>query len=278
MTKTILLILIACWLFFGVNHPLLPAAYRKWLLAKREKRKAKEAAKRERKGPVRYWIEFIGSLVLFLFFFRAMVVEAYRIPTGSMERTLLVGDFLLVNKMIYGVRTPDWIGIPFTRYGFDVPSFKFPAFDDPEPGDIVVFKYPGDPMVNYIKRIVAGPGQTLEVRDKHVYVDGEEFMPYPGQQFMMRGILPADYQDSMIWPRGKGWNKDQYGPLTIPEDCYFVMGDNRDNSADSRYWGFLPRENIVGRAWIIYFSFDQQAISKEFWKTIRFWRMLNPIE
>ncbi|MDP2359132.1 MAG: signal peptidase I [bacterium] len=319
-----LIIIALCWAL--VDNPLQPKAWRQWRKARRTAHRQKEQAKRTRKGPARYWLEFIGSMVLFLFFFRAMVVEAYRIPSGSMERTLLVGDFLLVNKFLYGMRTPDWVGIPFTRFGFDVPYLELPPLRDPRPGDIMVFRYPKDPLTNYIKRMVAGPGQTVQVRDKHALVDGVEFPPMPGQVFAMRQVLPPDFHDVYIWPLGSGWNKDQWGPALVPardmtieltpehwrlyreaieqegrrlsttpeggflvdgrpatsytfsQNHYFMMGDNRDRSADSRYWGFVPEENVVGKAWIIYFSFDAEKVKDEFWQVIRFGRLLRFIE
>jgi len=310
--------------YLFVDNPLQPPPWRAWRRKRKAVRREREQARKTRKGPARYWIEFVGSMVLFLFFFRAMVVEAYRIPTGSMENTLLVGDFLLVNKFVYGMKTPDWIGVPFTRFGFDIPYWQAPALADPTPGDIVVFRYPADPAVNYIKRLVAGPGSTVEVRDKRVYVDGVEFQPRPGQVFADRHVLPAGSPMRQIWPWGSGWNKDQYGPFTVPakgatieltpdnwmryrtaieyeghelprdrsrilidgqpatsytfaQDHCFMMGDNRDRSAASRFWGPLPRDYIVGKAWIIYFSFDREAIKGEFWKTVRFGRLLNLI-
>lgn len=312
-------------LYVFLDNPLQPPVWRRWRQARKARRQEREQDRKRRKGPVRYWIEFVGSMVLFLFFFRAMVVEAYRIPTGSMENTLLVGDFLLVNKFVYGMKTPDWIGVPFSRFGVDVPFWQAPALEDPTPGDVVVFKYPEDPAVNYIKRLVAGPGSTVEIDDKKVLVDGAEFVPRPGQVFADRRVLPDGVAGRGVWPRGTDWNKDQYGPLTVPakgltveltpetwrfyrdaigyeghqlasaagggfavdgqpatsytfeQDHYFMMGDNRDRSADSRYWGFLPREYVVGKAWIIYFSFDRDALRREFWKTIRFGRLLNLI-
>jgi signal peptidase I len=311
--------------YLFVDNPLQPPQWRAWRRRRKDLRRKREQERKHRKGPVRYWIEFVGSMVLFLFFFRAMVVEAYRIPTGSMEKTLLVGDFLLVNKFVYGMKTPDWIGVPFTRFGFDIPFWQAPPLSDPSSGDIVVFRYPDEPSINYIKRLIAGPGSTVEIRDKRVYIDGEELPPLPGQLFADRQILRAGIEGPQIWPRGSGWNKDQYGPLQVPargltielspttwrqyrgaigneghqlaslpggkfaidgqpatsytfeQDHYFMLGDNRDRSADSRYWGFLPRELVVGKAWIIYFSFDREAIKDEFWKTIRFWRLLNLI-
>jgi signal peptidase I len=319
-----LVIAALCWLL--VDNPLQPPAWRKWRRARRQAHREKEQQKRARKGPARYWVEFVGSMVVFLFFFRAMVVEAYRIPSGSMENTLLVGDFLLVNKFLYGMRTPDWIGVPFTRAGFDIPYAQLPAIRKPRQGDILVFRYPKDPLTNYIKRLIAGPGQTVQVVDKKPVVDGVEFPPPPEQQFAMPQLLPSGYHDVYIWPVGSGWNKDQWGPVKVPaqgmtitldpanwrlyrdaieeeghnlaaapdgsflvdgqpaasytfaQNHYFMMGDNRDRSADSRYWGFVPEKNIVGKAWIIYFSFDGDKLKEEFWQVIRFGRLLRYIE
>ncbi|MBT7618940.1 MAG: signal peptidase I, partial [Calditrichaeota bacterium] len=104
-------------------------------------------------NPVREWVELVVSIVVVVFFIRLAVVEAFRIPTSSMEDTMLVGDFLLVNKFVYGVRSPDWIGVPFTRMGFFVPFFRMPSIKEPEPGDVIVFRYPRDPNLSYIKRL-----------------------------------------------------------------------------------------------------------------------------
>lgn len=226
------------------------------------------------KSTVREWTEFFVTLIIMVFFIRVTTVEAFRIPTGSMENTLLVGDFLLVNKFVYGIRTPDWIGIPFTDIGFSIPSTRLPAPSKVEPGDIVVFKYPLDPTLNYIKRCIAGPGQTLEIRERQVYIDGVAMENPPGSQFTSPYPIRAGLGERGIFsPQGSAWNHDNYGPITIPAGHYFMMGDNRDNSADSRYWGFLPEEDIVGKALIIYFSWDKnQGISK-FYKSIRFDRI-----
>ena len=226
------------------------------------------------KSTVREWTEFFVTLIIMVFFIRVTTVEAFRIPTGSMENTLLVGDFLLVNKFVYGIRTPDWIGIPFTDIGFSIPATRLPAPSKVKPGDIVVFKYPLDPSLNYIKRCIAGPGQTLEIRDRQVYVDGVAMPNPPASQFTSPAPIRAGLGERGIFsPQGVAWNHDNYGPITIPEGHYFMMGDNRDNSADSRYWGFLPEEDIVGKALIIYFSWDKnQGISK-FYKSVRFSRI-----
>jgi signal peptidase I len=226
----------------------------------------------------REWLEFILTLVIMVFFIRVTTVEAFRIPTGSMEDTLLVGDFLLVNKFVYGIRTPDWIGIPFTQIGFSIPSFRLPSFKKAKSGDIVVFKYPLDPSLNYIKRCVAGPGQTVEIRNRQLLVDGMPFQNPSHSKFTNSQPLPAEVRERGIYaPQGAAWNHDNYGPITVPQGYYFMMGDNRDNSADSRYWGYLPEDNVVGQALIIYFSWNKFAPLHKFYDKIRWNRMANLI-
>lgn len=213
-----------------------------------------------------------------VFVIRLAVVEAFRIPTGSMEKTLLVGDFLLVNKFVYGIRTPDWLGIPFTRAGFFVPFARLPGFCDITPGDIVVFRFPLDPDLSYIKRCVATPGQTIEIRDKVVYVDGKVFPNPPKSQFTSPFTYPRDYVEEPIVPKNiEMRNRDNFGPLTVPAGHLFVMGDNRDNSADSRYWGFLPVDKVLGKALIIYFSWDPRKPLHQLNKKIRWERIGNLI-
>lgn len=226
----------------------------------RDHRRAKAArlkAKAAERGPVKHSIISIVSIIFWVFVIRTVAVEAYRIPSGSMEKTLLIGDFLLVNKFIYGIRTPDWIGIPFTDIGIDLPYGRTPGFEDPERGDIIVFKNPRDTKINYIKRCIAIPGDTLEILDKQVFINGVRFADPPESQFIMPMVMPQGYNDPRIFPNGQG-NKDNFGPLVIPEDSYFMMGDNRDNSEDSRFWGFLDRDLILGKAWIIYFSWNRR--------------------
>jgi len=173
-----------------------------------------------------YFEALIIALVLALFI-RAFVVQAFKIPSGSMLPTLQIGDHLLVNKFIYGIK------IPFTdKY---IVQLK-----DPKRGDIIVFEYPRDPSKDYIKRVIGTPGDTLEIRDKKVYINGEA-IDEPYAQYT--GGPPQDT------PR------DNLGPLTVPENSYFVMGDNRDGSHDSRFWGFVERSEIKGRAFMIYWSF-----------------------
>jgi signal peptidase I len=193
----------------------------------------------------RFW-EFIKQMAIALVLalcIKTSIVEAYKIPSGSMEDTLLVGDFLLANKFIYGSRLP----IPF----LDV---HLPDFRDPRPGDVIIFKYPLDPSVNYIKRCIAVGGQTVEIRNKEVFVDGQK-IPLPEHGKYEAG-------DPMAHPFGRQMgSRDNMPPLRVPQDSLFVMGDNRDRSSDSRFWGFVPRENVLGKAMIVHWSWqdDPQA-------------------
>ncbi len=198
--------------------------------------KQKETLKKGKKSAVSVIREYLESLVIALIFaliVKCSVVEAYKIPSGSMEDTLLVGDFLLANKFIYGSKIP-------------LLPVHLPAIREPKAGDIVIFKYPRDPDVNYIKRCVATEGQTVEVRDKVLYVDGKRFPDPP----------LVKYTDKDLNSPGRDI-RDNFGPYTVPPGHLFMMGDNRDNSADSRYWGPLPRELVLGKAMIIHWSWSQ---------------------
>ncbi len=203
------------------------------------------------------FVALIAALII-----RQFIVQAYTIPTSSMEKTLLVGDFLLVNKFVYGMQTPDWLGIPYTRIGVQIPweyVYRFPGVKDPEPYDVFIFRYPEDPYVDYIKRCVAVPGQTVEIINKKLYVDSLAFPKPPNMQYLYpKQIIPRNYKGEPH-PRFKNLgSRDNYGPLTLPEKSYWAMGDNRDNSLDSRYWGFVPYSHIVGQALIIYFSVESE--------------------
>ncbi|MDK9701182.1 MAG: signal peptidase I [bacterium] len=233
-------------------------------------------AKRGEKSRARQYFETIASIVLMVFVIRTGVAEAFRIPSQSMEHTLLIGDFLLVNKFIYGMKSPDWIGVPFTQFGVSLPYYHMPKLRDPEQGDVLVFKYPLDPALNYIKRCIAVGGQTIELRDKRVFVDGKEY-PLPKEGFLSdRPMRPKGLLENGIIPIGAG-NADNYGPVKVPEGTLFMMGDNRDNSGDSRYWGFLPVENVVGKATVIYLSVDTETPFYRFWEFIRWQRFLRLI-
>ena len=299
----------------------------------------------------------IVFIVLTVLLVKVTVLEAYIVPTGSMENTIMTGDFLIGSRFVFGMRTPDWIGIPYTDIGFFIPYIKFPEFKIPTTGDVLIFKYPRDKYVKYVKRCVAGPGDTLIVREKKLYVNGVEvpmwengkyltapmqknyrqsdiflssetninkdnigpiYVPKSGDVFQIheetnwRFLLPiilmeehtatlenneVGYEFTLQDPnelfRRKG-NKDVYenyfpkGPLLTPwsksikdedfqflvidgipanewteykvsQNYYWAMGDNRDNSLDSRYWGYIPENNILGEALFTYFSLDLES-------------------
>lgn len=180
------------------------------------------------------WREYAESLLiaaLIAFFVRSFVVQAFKIPSSSMEPTLLVGDHLLVNRLSYSVK------VPFT----DVVIFRIGA---PDRGDVIVFRYPADRTKDFIKRVIAKEGDTVEIKDKVVFVNGNR-VDYPQAQYLEPAIIPGFFSQ-----------RDNTGPLTVPRDSYFVMGDNRDRSLDSRFWGFVTYDDLVGRALIIYFSWN----------------------
>lgn len=320
-----------------------------WYKKQQEKKRRKREA--SNKSKVREYVEAILVALVAAMILRILVVQAFRIPTGSMKDTLLVGDFLLVNKFIYGVRTPDYIPL----VNIKVPYFRLPAFKDPKRGDIIVFKYPLDPKLDYIKRCIAVAGQTIEVRNGYLFVDGKpegksEFVKRVydsaegayvlhyritndrGKSYEIRhheitnyvspnfGPLKApngyevQMQEGMVLVNGKPGAKarltekmyqegkgqyllrylinsedgesfeishyqdvqrrpENFGPVRVPSGHLFAMGDNRDNSADSRSWGFLPRENIVGQALIIYWSWDNQVPLYKMLKKVRWARI-----
>jgi signal peptidase I len=190
-------------------------------------------AKKHKKSVIREYTEIIVLAVGLALFVRTFFVQAFRIPSESMEDTLLVGDFLFANKLIYGPKLP-------------LVDVRLPAIRDPKPGDIIIFKYPGDEKIDYIKRCVAVEGQTVELVDNHLYVDGilqeEPFTKY------VFGSRPDRH----------------FGPFTVPEGHIFMMGDNRDNSADSRAWGPLDKRLIMGKAMFIYFSWNPHSHSIRF--------------
>ena len=175
--------------------------------------------------------EFVRAVVtafVFAFVIRAAVVQAYKIPSGSMIPTLLVGDYLLANKFIYGEK------IPFVNK-------KLFVLQEPEKGDIVIFPCPKEPSKDFIKRVVAVEGDTVEERNKRLFINGTPV----GEPFVQ-------HTDHFLLPE-----RDSFGPYVVPSGKVFVMGDNRDNSFDSRYWGYVDINDIKGKAFIIYWSWDK---------------------
>ncbi|HVC18857.1 MAG TPA: signal peptidase I [Vicinamibacterales bacterium] len=189
------------------------------------------------KSTAREYFESIVIAVILALFIRTFIVQAFKIPTGSMENTLLVGDHLLVNKFIFGPTDS-----PIER--------ALLPMREPRRGDIIVFKYPVNPTRDFIKRVIGLPGDTVQLRDKRVFINGHE-LNEPYVHFLQPPIgLPGLSETTSTDVR------ENYGPVTVPPDEYFVMGDNRDNSEDSRYWGFLPRDYIKGEAFLIYWSYE----------------------
>jgi signal peptidase I len=201
----------------------------------------------------RDWIEPILIAFIMAALIRVFVFQPFKIPSGSMEDTLLVGDQLIAVKVLYGLKAP------FS----DKPILKI---RDPKPGDVIVFKFPQDPSKDFIKRCVAIGGQTVEIEDKKLYVNGlQQHLPEHAK-FIDPAVLPEQFG-----PR------DNYGPSKVPEGHVFVLGDNRDNSNDSRFWEYVPVENIKGKALLIYWSWDNDVPLYNVFKRIRWNRLFHPI-
>ncbi|HEX3073101.1 MAG TPA: signal peptidase I [Ignavibacteriales bacterium] len=291
-----------------------------------------ERQERPSLGRAGSYIKYLLAAVLFALILKIFFIEAYKIPTGSMEKTLLVGDFLFVNKFIYSAHLPNYI--PFLHK--KIPEYKLPAVRNPKPMDVVVFRYAGDrdqliPMkeTTYIKRCIAGPGDSLSIINKIVYLNGKKIDQPKEVQYTSERIWPKGYPNSGIFPKHSGWNEDNYGPLYVPKagdtlklntenieawrtiinreigreavsvegrkikidrretsiyiikkNYYFMMGDNRDDSLDSRFWGFVPEDKIIGKAFMIYWSLDLSQAPKSitgFFASIRFDRIARMI-
>jgi len=297
----------------------------------------------------------IFYIIITVLLIKVTVLEAYIVPTGSMENTIMTGDFLIGSRFVYGMRTPDWLGIPYTDVGFFIPYYKFPAFRIPKVGDVLIFKYPRDKYVKYVKRCVAGPGDTLEVIDKKLYVNREEVVMWENGKYLTPSMQKQFKQPDIFLSSENNINRDNLGPIYVPkkgdvfpihentnwryllpiimmeghtatldndevsyeftlqdpnevfrrkgkesvfkeyfphggnlltpwsrsiqddhfkflmidgkpadqlneyvvtQDYYWAMGDNRDDSLDSRYWGFVPENGILGEALFAYFSLD----------------------
>ncbi len=272
----------------------------------------KSPLKKKKPSTIEEKARSFGSLLLTLLvvlFIQSFFIQGYSTPTGSMLNTILIGDKMFFNQFLFGGSTPRFI--PFTE--IKLPYFQLPAIREPRRNDIVNFEFPGNrdelvpsSKVQYLKRTVGQPGDVIEVKNKVLYVNSVEFPKPEHMQFSMPKMIPADYHDPEIFPKGAPWNKDNYGPLKVPSkgdivtltmdnyyhwdtfikreghkieikgnaqilidgketntytverNYYFMMGDNRDNSLDSRFWGFVPRENIVGKAWFVYFYWNSE--------------------
>jgi signal peptidase I len=182
---------------------------------------------------VRKDIESVVIAILIALFVRAFIVQAFDIPSGSMEPTLLPGDYILVNKFIYGIR------IPYT-------NIRMLSYKEPKLGDVIVFIYPKDPSKDFIKRVIGTPGQTVQITGGKIYIDNT---PIPDPWGFFDNKEPAGFIEAV----------ENFGPVVVPEHSFFVMGDNRNNSEDSRFWGFVPFDNVLGKAFVIYFSWNGEA-------------------
>ncbi len=286
-----------------------------WLKKLVERIRERKRLKEEYKAQRTIKEKFIDNLKSLLWAFvvamilKIFVIEAYTIPTGSMEDSLLPGDFLLVTKFTLGSTTPRYI--PFTSIA--LPYYRFPRLREIKRGDVIVFEYPGDRdklksdvVMNYVKRCVGLPGDTITIVDKVLYVNGELFPPPPKMKFLNPIPTPNRIGNPYIFPRFSNFNEDNYGPLYVPKkgdtitlsinnieqyrtlidreqgrravsisgntilidgkptdkyvikkDYYFMLGDNRDDSADSRFWGYVPDDLIIGEPLIIYWSWNR---------------------
>lgn len=260
--------------------------------------------KKQENKSIKYIKDLLVTLIMVVFI-QSFFIQGYGTPTGSMENTILVGDKMFFNQFIYGASTPRTI--PFTD--IKIPYFSVPPVRDPKRGDIVNFEFPGmrdevksPTYVQYLKRLIGEPGDTIQIINKVLYINGIVY-PNPEYSIFVSKSPPNTRPNINIFPKGSGWNEDNYGPLVVPKkgdvialsrdnimrwdtfikreghrcessngkiyidgketnsytverNYYFMMGDNRDNSLDGRFWGFVPRENIVAKALITYWSWD----------------------
>jgi signal peptidase I len=209
------------------------------------------------KSAAREYGEAFGIALVLALIIRTFFIQAYKIPSGSMEPTLLIGDHILVNKLVYGLRLPDSLfgltipGIPWGNYVFPLESIHR--------GDVVVFVFPPDPTKDFIKRVIGIPGDKVQVKDGKVFLNGVE-MPDPHAHFDVppqerSAVTPRDN----FPPRSPGDPNADPGPVTVPPGKYLMMGDNRDHSYDGRFWGFVDANQVEGRAVVIYWSWDSDG-------------------
>jgi signal peptidase I len=201
----------------------------------------KSKTKEKTKSKVQEYIEAIIIAILIALVIRTFVIQAFKIPSRSMVPTLLVGDQILVNKFIYGVK------IPYFRKTI-IP------IADPQRGDIVVFIYPNDRSKDFIKRVIGVVGDKIEIKNKKIFINDKEYSDSYGV-----------YSDSLIYPAAIQ-PRDNFDPVTVPQGSLFVMGDNRDESSDSRFWGFVDLKDVEGKAFIIYWSWNREERDNLLWK------------
>ena len=220
------------------------------------------------------WAKIFPAAVLLFLVLRAFVVEAYKIPSGSMEHTLLVGDFLLVNKMLYGADLP-------------LTDKRLPAIRAPQRGDVVVFEFPHDPSKNFVKRLVGLPGDTLSMLSGQLMRNGEALK----ERYVEHREPDIDpMNEAFRWQRGHlvktavaapptGYqpSRDNWGPIVVPAQHFFVLGDNRDNSLDSRYWGFVPDSLLRGTPLFVYYSYQPDSTSTAPWLSRIRWGRLGSV-
>jgi signal peptidase I len=266
-----------------------------------------------------FFIEY-GKMVLILFVVTSSLIQGSRVPTGSMESTIYIGDWIMLNKLAYNLTTPR--NIPLTDIA--LPHTELLRWNDPKPGDIVVFEFPGNrdeiknsKIDNYVKRCIAAPHDTVVIRNKVLFVNGKEFPIPQHAQYVRNFTLPEHYTEDGIFPKNTTNNGDNYGPIVVPkkgdiiklnadnieqwetfinreflrdvvtvdngkifiegketteykvtDDYYFMMGDNRDNSLDCRYWGFVPRRNVIGKPLFVYWSWNSDIPFSDFFNLL----------
>src|SRR3954468_22073753 len=219
------------------------------------------------------WTKIFAVSVVLFAVIRTFFVEAFKIPSGSMENTLQVGDFLLVNKLVYGAE------VPFTHR-------RLPRLREPQRGDVIVFEYPEDPTKNFVKRLIGEPGDTVEMRDGALIRNGrvitEHYVEHTDPDI---DPAPEDFR----WQRdyvvrtadaaagGYQPSRNNWGPLVVPKGNYFVLGDNRDNSLDSRYWGFVADSLVKGKPFVIYYSYAPDTVDRFAWLTHIRWNRLGEL-